>query len=159
MFLRVPDGFAANRWQLNPWWLSLLMHIYVTLLQCVKYNALVHTQRPIELLGTCQNHNILCHMHNSPMLHNWVLSWQNAITLSIILPTGPANLTVILVSYCLVVVNNISVVIICISCEANMTNCVVSTVPADGLASLDARPSAGTVMTKFGFQICMGLTH
>ena len=30
---------------------------------------------------------------------------------------------------------------------------VINTVPADGLAPLGARPSAGTVMTKFGFYI------
>ena len=32
----------------------------------------------------------------------------------------------------------------------NMCNSVISIVPADGLALLGARPSAGTVMTKFG---------
>ena len=30
-----------------------------------------------------------------------------------------------------------------------MSNSVVSAVPADGLAPLGAKPSAGTVMTKF----------
>ena len=31
------------------------------------------------------------------------------------------------------------------------------TVPADGLAPLGARPSAGTVMTMFDFQACAGV--
>ena len=35
----------------------------------------------------------------------------------------------------------------------NMFDSVVSTAPADGLAPIGARPSAGTVMPKFGFHI------
>ena len=34
--------------------------------------------------------------------------------------------------------------------EENISNWVVSTVPVDGLAPLGARPSAGTVLTKYG---------
>ena len=34
-----------------------------------------------------------------------------------------------------------------------MSNFSVSTVPADGIAPLGAKPSAGTVMTKFEFSI------
>ena len=37
-------------------------------------------------------------------------------------------------------------------------NQVFITVSADDLALLGARPSAGTVMTKFGLEICPGLT-
>ena len=37
-----------------------------------------------------------------------------------------------------------------------MSDIVISTVAADGLALLDARPSAGTVMTKFVAHMCIG---
>ena len=37
--------------------------------------------------------------------------------------------------------------------EDNMSNFVITTVPADGLAPLDARSYAGTVMTKFWSRI------
>ena len=36
------------------------------------------------------------------------------------------------------------------NCDRNMSNCVVSTVPTDGLPPLGARTSAGTVMATFG---------
>ena len=39
------------------------------------------------------------------------------------------------------------------SIEGNVDNVVVSTVPADGLAPRGVKPSAATVMTKFGFCI------
>ena len=38
-----------------------------------------------------------------------------------------------------------------------MFNLIVSTVPADVLAPLGARPSAGTVLTKFGSSKFTGL--
>ena len=44
--------------------------------------------------------------------------------------------------------------------EGYMPNFVVSSVPADGLALLGTRPTAGTVMTKFvshTFQTCLKL--
>ena len=41
--------------------------------------------------------------------------------------------------------------------EENISNSVSSTVPADGLAPLGARTSAGTVMTKLRSHICSGL--
>ena len=40
--------------------------------------------------------------------------------------------------------------------KAVMLNVVVSIVPADGLAPLGARPSAGTVMTSFMSHIYVG---
>ena len=39
--------------------------------------------------------------------------------------------------------------------DGNRNYLVVSTVPADGLAPLGARASAGTVMTKFGTHMYM----
>ena len=39
-----------------------------------------------------------------------------------------------------------------------MSNFIISAVPADGLALLDARTSVGTVMTKFKSFIYTGLT-
>ena len=44
----------------------------------------------------------------------------------------------------------------------NMYNFFIGTVPADSLASIDARASAGAVMTKIGSLVCKipaGLTH
>ena len=40
--------------------------------------------------------------------------------------------------------------------EENVSNYTVSSVPADELAPLGAKASAGTMMTKFGFHIFMG---
>ena len=44
------------------------------------------------------------------------------------------------------------------SWEENLSRVSVSTVPADGIAPLGARPSAGTVMTKFKPSTCKGLS-
>ena len=41
----------------------------------------------------------------------------------------------------------------------NMCDIVVSTVAADGLAPLGARPSAGTVMSKFGSRIVLCIIY